>query len=709
MAGETPAPPASHARDPRSSDPRPSDPRMLPFSAADEHRALFDDAPGSVAGGTARTRPIRRRRSGWRLRAMSLLLIFLSGVFVARLPAVQAGLGGAPQFSAPIEDVYNAIRFGYVEEKKPEDLQRSAIDGMLEALDDPYAEYIPPDNKDEFEKELTGQYSGIGCEVEIRDSWLTIVSPMEDSPALAAGVMANDRVIKIGETSTFKMPVDECIKLLVGQEGTEVSFTVLRDGKELPFTVKRARIVARSVRGVARQRGEDPRAANGAWDWLIDPERRIAYVRLSQFTPTTASELEDALIEADEAAGTEGLGGIILDLRENPGGALDAAIDICDMFLDQERVLSVRGRGRPEEFVDAPNAGRVTDAPMLVMVDGISASASEIVSGALQDHGRATVLGSRTFGKGLVQTVLPLGRQRNGQVKFTTARYYLPSGRLIQREDESTEWGVDPTPGFYVPETDEQIIDRLKRRRELDVLRRRAAEATQTGPSDAGSPESSLAAPGERWSDPEWVRTEAKDVPLAEAIRAMRVRVDTGKFEPISDAKAQHGQLAVKELRELEKLERITAMELARLDKRARALRKAADTGEAAAVAAVTPDLWSDDAALRDGRIEVRDKEGRVIAVLAITGDDVERWLANADVRVLEKSEADAAGPATSTKSDTPAGTQGDLPVSSGEPASEEPAAPEDGQKSGAAPAREPAPAPEPATEPAPEPAKDPG
>lgn len=570
-----------------------------------------------------------KRRQGigggrWRMRVLLIALAFLGGVYASKIERVQAALGGPSGFVGPVDDVYTAIKYGYVDETKAEDLQRGAIDGMLEALDDDYAEYIPPTDKADFEKALTGQYSGIGCEVEIRDGWLTVVSPMEDSPALAAGVMANDRIIKIGDTTTYKLSVDECIKLLVGTEGTEVQFTVLRDGTEIPFSVKRARIVSKSVRGVTRFNGTGTDARQGHWSYIIDPAKRIAYIRISQFTPTTGPELAAAINEAQDAAGDEGLAGIIMDLRENPGGALEAALDVSDMFLKEGVIVSIRGRNRPPEVLSVMDEDSVGDVPLLVMVDGASASASEIVSGALQDHKRAVVLGSRTFGKGLVQTVLPLSHQRNGQVKFTTAKYYLPNGRLIQREDESLEWGVDPDPGFYVPETDDQLIDRFTRRRELDVLRRQAA----TGNAEAVT---------ERWNDPVWVESEAKDIQLAAALRTMHGRVESGEFKAISDAKSQHGKIAVRELHDLRKVEKLTVMELARLNKRRVALEKSAEIGEAPRE---TPDLWPDDLKLTDGTVEVKDKDGKVIATLRITGKDLERWIANADVEPVKADEA---------------------------------------------------------------------
>ncbi|MBY0260949.1 MAG: PDZ domain-containing protein, partial [Phycisphaerales bacterium] len=383
-----------------------------------------------------------------RLTLLNLSLVFLLGMFLARLPTTLAQMGVSPatDFWSPVREVQELLTSSAVTKPDPEKLQKGAIDGMLEALDDQYAEYIPAEDEKEFEKQMSGTFVGIGCQIEMRDGWLTVVSPLEDSPALAAGVMANDRITKVEETSTFGLTTDACIKMLTGEPGTKVSFNVQRDGRDIPFTITRARIVSKSVRGFRRD-------AAGHWDYLIDPERKVAYVRMSQFTPTSPEEFREAIREARAAAGSE-LGGLIFDLRGNPGGYMDAAIRIADMFIESGTIMSVKGRSDPAVVFTAEDVGEHFRFPTAVLVNQGSASASEIVSGALQDHERAVIVGTRTFGKGLVQSVHALRQPRGAQVKFTTQKYYLPKGRLIQRMDDSTTWGVDPTPGFFVPMSD---------------------------------------------------------------------------------------------------------------------------------------------------------------------------------------------------------------------------------------------------------------
>ena len=196
--------------------------------------------------------PATTRRPAIRRAMLNGLLIFLIGVFAARLPTTLAQISGRGEFIDTVGDVYQSLMSSYVDVPDAAKLQKGAIDGMLEALNDDYAAYVPEEDVAMFDKEMTGHFSGIGCQIEIRDGWLTVVSPMEDSPAFNAGIMAGDRIIKIGEKSTFKLNADECIKLLTGEAGTPVTFTVQREGAEMPFTLIRAPITSKTVRGVTR-------------------------------------------------------------------------------------------------------------------------------------------------------------------------------------------------------------------------------------------------------------------------------------------------------------------------------------------------------------------------------------------------------------------------------------------------------------------------
>lgn len=582
----------------------------------------------------------RTMRSGWISRGLMLLLVFVLGVFIARLPITLAQLSkirGGPvtgSTSEPIEairEVLELLERDAVEKPDIAKLQRGAIDGMLESLDDAYAEYVPAEESQEFDKALTGQYVGIGCQVETREGWLTIVSPMEDSPAFKGGIMAGDRVTKINEESTFGLPIDQCIKKLTGEPGTNVTISVLRDGQDLTFTLARAKIISKSVRGVRRMND-----GSGHWDYVLDPATKTAYVRMSQFTPTSPRELLSALSEVEQNAGD--VGGLILDLRGNPGGFMEAALEIADFFLDDGVIMSTRGRGTPERFFKATGGNTLPNFPIAILVNGGSASASEIVSGALSDRGRAIVIGTRTFGKGLVQTVHQVDALPNAEMKFTTQRYYLPSGRLIQRMDDSTTWGVDPTPGFYAPVTDKELLAWALWRRDQDIVRK------STGAE-------------ERWNDPSWIENTAKDKQLAMALRAITTRIASGAWKPEGEVEHQNVKIATRELKALEKTRDRLNKEALRLDKRIESLELAA---EGAAKPLKPIDLWADSLDLTDGHVDVTDKDGKRIARLKVTGRDLERWLASADVELepatgdSTKPAAEAAAPGTPS---TPAST----------------------------------------------------
>jgi carboxyl-terminal processing protease len=578
-----------------------------------------------------------------------MFFVFVLGLFVARLPQTLAymGLGARPDPMRLVEDVHALVLRGYVEPPDDKKLAEGAINGMLESLDDPYAEFIPADEAADFEKAMTGSFSGIGAQVETKDGFLSIVSPLEDSPAWQAGILAGDKVVKINGTPTSGLSTDKCIKLITGEPGTSVHLDVLRGGKELQFDIVRARIVSKSVRGFRRKAD-----GSGHWDFLIDPGAKVAYVRMSQFTPTSPEELFEALTAAERDAGGP-LGGLVLDLRFNPGGLMDAAIEICDHFLDSGTIMSTRGRGgqKGATYTASTDDGPAPKYPIAVLVNGSSASASEIVSGCLQDNHRAVVIGTRTYGKGLVQGVQSVPSDPRAQVKFTIQRYYLPSGRLIQRTDDSAEWGVDPSPGLFVPMTDEETVAWLLLRRDWDVLRK---EGTDLPAGVAAAPE-----PGaQRWTDPAWVRDVAKDKQLAAAVDAMGARLARGEWPSLSEVKEQHAKIAMAELKVLERTRERMGKEFARLDKRVETLEHAASAGvEPPKVA----DLWADDVDPTGGTVEVKDKDGKVIAELKVTGRDLERWLAFADVKKADDKAGDAAAapqaePTKSAKGSGPAG-----------------------------------------------------
>jgi carboxyl-terminal processing protease len=519
-------------------------------------------------------------------------------------------------FFDPLLEVKSLISQRYVGEVDTKAMQTAALKGMVEALNDPYAVFVPASETREFEKELTGDFVGIGVQIVIADGWLTVVTPLEDSPAFKAGVMAEDRIVEVEGTSTFGLSTTQCIDLLAGEPGTKVNIVVERDGERLPLKITRQRILTRTVKGFHWE-GSDKPGSTGAWQYFIDPKRRIAYIRLTQFTPTSGEEFAEALRSIGAAEGS--LGGLILDLRWNPGGVLQEAVKIADLFLQQGAIVSTKGRAHRDEVSLARAEGTLPDFPVAVLINSGSASASEVVSGALTENGRAIAVGTRTFGKGLVQAVLNLP-SGVGQLKMTEQRYYLPSGRSLQRSDDNPDWGVDPTDGFFVPLTDEETAAMVQARSAHDILKSRV--------SNNGS---------EKWSDPDWVVGVLKDKQLAAALKAVQAKLDggpTAPWVPTGQPLPMSNTLAAADLDRAQKLRDRMERELLKLDRRIGALQSAAGD------ARVERDLWPDTVQLAGGRMSIYDRDGNLVTELEITSNDLERWLIDADVRKIEPARA---------------------------------------------------------------------
>ena len=506
-------------------------------------------------------------------------------------------------FFDPIVDVSTLINALYVEEADIEAMQRGAIEGMLEELNDPYTTFVPTRDTKDFSKDLTGEYVGIGAEVQIRDGWLTISSPLDGSPAWKAGVMADDRVVEIDGESTEGLTIDESIDLLTGEPNTTVTVTVERGAETLKIDIVRDHIKVQAVKGFMREGGD------GEWMHLIDPSAGIGYIRLTQFTPGCAQEVKDAIEHTKRELGGD-LNGLVLDLRFNPGGLLDEAIEIADLFIEEGTIVSTKGRVFEEETDRATPEGTITDLPLLVMVNGQSASASEVLSGALSDHGRAVILGTRSFGKGSVQTVRPL-ESGAGVLKITEQYYYLPSGRLLHRRDDSTVWGVDPTSGYSVPVTTDETIDMLRARREQEIIEHND-DSEQVDLRDTQA-----------------VLEELSDPQLSAAIRVMQHRLATGEFEPVGIEANEPDDVALAELNTLRAQEERLLRELARLDKRMQAAEQEVPTE---IIANDPRDFWDDETNLEGGELVVRDAEGNIVTTLRITGNSLEAWLVDADV-----------------------------------------------------------------------------
>ncbi len=314
--------------------------------------------------------------------------------------------------------VLDLIERNYVEEVDPEKLTNSAIDGMLKTLD-PYSTYLSPERYRELEIGTSGEFGGVGMEVSEENGVLTVITPIEGSPAEKAGIKPRDQIIEIEGKSTQGMVVQEAVRILRGPSGTPVKITIRREGEKEPrvITLIRDKIVVKSVKPELLENG-------------------IGYVKLAQFQDRTSQELTEAISGLEAQNGGE-LRGLILDLRNNPGGLLTEAIDVVDEFIDSGLIVSVRGRTQDQtrEYYATKN-GSFQTFPVVVIVNDGSASASEVVAEALQDSKRAVILGTKTFGKGSVQTIIKL--EDGSGLKLTTAKFYAPSGRSIN------EVGVTP-------------------------------------------------------------------------------------------------------------------------------------------------------------------------------------------------------------------------------------------------------------------------
>jgi carboxyl-terminal processing protease len=310
-------------------------------------------------------------------------------------------------------DVFERVRADYVEKPDDSKLIESAINGMLAGLD-PHSSYMEPKSFRDMQIQTRGEFGGLGIEVTMEDGLIKVVAPIDDTPAAKAGIMANDIITKLDEEQVQGLTLNQAVEKMRGPVNTKIKLTIMRKGQDKPVEVSITRDIIR-VRAV-RSRVEDD----------------IGYIRVTQFNEQTTENLKKAITDLQTQIPGDKLKGYVLDLRNNPGGLLDQAISVSDAFLERGEIVSTRGRNAEETQRFSARAGDLIKAkPVIVLINGGSASASEIVAGALQDHKRATLVGTRSFGKGSVQTIIPLGAG-NGALRLTTARYYTPSGKSIQ-------------------------------------------------------------------------------------------------------------------------------------------------------------------------------------------------------------------------------------------------------------------------------------
>lgn len=335
-------------------------------------------------------------------------------------------------------------------------------DGAMGVLDD-FSSIIWPHQKARFERTTRGEFSGVGIQISQVNGQLTVVTPLEDTPAHRAHIRSGDQIVSIDDKTTVGMDLDTAVDKITGVEGTVVTLGIKSPGDEKPRDVE---LVRESIK-IVSVKGWERKDQVGGWNYYIDPALKLGYVRMTAFGPNTADEL-DAAVEQMQAEG--GVNGLILDLRFNPGGRLDAAVEVADRFLDQGTIVSTTQKlltGRPWS-AEASAKYTYDNFPVIVLINQSSASASEIVAGALQDHNRALIVGENSFGKGSVQNLFRIGGER-AYLKLTTQYYMVPSGRIIHRRPGKTEWGIAPDVTVKVP--DRQVARAIQARMLLDVLR----------------------------------------------------------------------------------------------------------------------------------------------------------------------------------------------------------------------------------------------
>lgn len=328
------------------------------------------------------------------------------------------------QYLKTFSDVIDLVKKNYVEEVKDKDVVYAAIKGILESLD-AHSSFMPPEMYKEMQSETKGEFGGIGIEITIKDGFPTVITPIEDTPAYKAGMKSGDHIIKIDGKPTKNMSLVDVVKLIRGAKGKPVTLTVVREGFTAPkdYRVVRDVIVVKSVK----------------FKMLEDD---YGYIRIAQFQERTARDLDNALKELVKSNKSKPLRGVLLDLRNDPGGLLEQAVEVSDKFIEEGLIVYIEGRKKDDKAMKF-NARKNDDylGPLVILVNEGSASASEIVAGALQDHKRAIVVGAKTFGKGSVQTVFPLGD--GSAVRLTTAKYFTPKGRSIQAEGITPDILVD--------------------------------------------------------------------------------------------------------------------------------------------------------------------------------------------------------------------------------------------------------------------------
>ncbi|HMK41538.1 MAG TPA: S41 family peptidase [Methyloceanibacter sp.] len=376
------------------------------------------------------------RKSEYALWALLVLAVLAAGSTMVSLAKSQSASAANSEIYRQLDlfgEVLERVRSDYVEKPDDSKLIEAAINGMLTALD-PHSAYLNPKHFRDMQVQTRGEFGGLGIEVTMENGVVKVVSPIEDTPAAKAGIMSGDLITALDKEQIQGLTLQEAVEKMRGPVNSPITLTIVRKGVEDPFDVKVTRDVIHINPVKYNAEGDD-----------------VGYIRITTFNEQTTANLQKAIDDLKKQLGPK-LKGYVIDLRNNPGGLLDQAISVSDAFLDQGAIVLTRGRNLEETQRSNARPGDLTDGKQLiVLINGGSASASEIVAGALQDHHRATILGTRSFGKGSVQTIIPLGS--NGALRLTTARYYTPSGRSIQAK------GIEPEVMV-----EEELPDDLKKK-----------------------------------------------------------------------------------------------------------------------------------------------------------------------------------------------------------------------------------------------------
>ncbi|MGN6626617.1 MAG: S41 family peptidase [Tepidisphaeraceae bacterium] len=371
--------------------------------------------------------------------ASGAILCFL----VLEVPGSLAQRDNDYRFVRTLVDIYRQVDTNYVEPVDDKKLQVASINGMLATLD-PYTMYVPNDQQEAFNDALDGNFKGVGIRLsQDPDGQIEVVTPIDDSPAWKAGVLPGDVIVKVNGESIVGMRLEDIIPKIQGPSGSKVTLTIRRNKAQVvDISMTREEFVVPQVKGFERN-------PDNSWSYWADREKKIAYIRLTQFTPDIGQQITGICQNLLK----EGMKGLVFDLRFNPGGRLEEAVQLIDLFVKKGVIVSVKGRNRPEQVTNAKEEGTLPDFPMAVLVNEHSASASEVMAGSLKDNKRAVVVGARTYGKGSVQEVMPLDANA-GELKMTVAYWYLPNGERVQRLKDAKSWGVEPD--YVVPMDDQQ-------------------------------------------------------------------------------------------------------------------------------------------------------------------------------------------------------------------------------------------------------------